>query len=150
CPVHEYGDVSVTEGYFKTLGIPLLRGRVFEKTDRVLPAGSGNRIRPVVISEQLARRLWGREEATGKRLQWIRPGGSLCQVVGVVGEVRDLNLASNPPPMLYHNQETLTWPAMTIFIKTQSDIAGLAAAVREAVWAVDKALSVPDLWPLAC
>jgi predicted permease len=79
----------VTPGYFKTLGIPIRRGRAFTDHDRVSGAP------PVVISETLARRIVGTADPIGKQL---RAGE---QIVGVAADVRNSGLHTAPDPELY-------------------------------------------------
>lgn len=139
---------SVSQGYFKTLSIPLLQGRVFDETDRVdgEPV-RGNEV-PVVISARLARRLWGDEPPLGKRIRWGRPDGMLALVIGVVGDVRDTELESDPPPTFYFNLETVAWPSMTLFVRSSSSLPVLRPALQEAIWAEDSELPIPQVWPL--
>ena len=86
---------SVTPGFFETMGIPVLGGRTFADPD---PAGAE---RVVVVSASLARRLWPGEPAIGKRIYWGGTTGRTRTVVGVSGDVRDLQLEAAPAPMLF-------------------------------------------------
>lgn len=84
----------VSPEYFSALNIPILRGRSFNESDRNAPDN------PVIISESLARRMFPREEAVGKRIQpnleppWFT-------VIGVARDVKNGNLASPPMPEYY-------------------------------------------------
>ena len=86
---------SVTPGFFETMGIPVLGGRTFADPD---PAGAE---RVVVVSASLARRLWPGEPAIGKRIDSGGTTGRTRTVVGVSGDVRDLQLEAAPAPMLF-------------------------------------------------
>ena len=140
---------AVTPDYFRALGVPLIRGRFFDATDRppAAPAGGDSQF-PVIVSDALAHRLWPGEDAIGKRLQWSSPGGSKFTVIGMVPGVRDVIFESEPEPMIFLPHDFVAWPAMTVFVKTAIDPASIAGAVRGAVWDVDPNLSVPELMPL--
>ena len=126
----------VSPGYFGTMGIQLLEGRVFEEgKDRVdSPC-------VIVIGEAVARRYWPGESALGKR---IAPGRvesdeDWCQVVGVVKDVRQRELASEPIPLAYFTYEQAGFFAPRyLVVKTAADPQALAGTVRKTVWEVDK------------
>ena len=139
---------SVTLGYFETLGIPLIRGRVFEARDRLDNVSTDEREFVAVISASLARKLWPGRNPIGERLQWSRPGALVVEVIGVVGDVKDLNIESEPPPMYYFFHGQVPWPQMTFVIKTEIAPEMMTAAVRQAIWEVDKTLPVPTTAPL--
>ncbi|WP_375758894.1 ABC transporter permease [Corallococcus exercitus] len=86
-----------TEGYFRAMGIPLVKGRLFEASDtREAP-------HVALISESLARARWPGEDPLGKLIQFGNMDGDLhpFTVVGVVGDVRDEGLDTPPEPTLY-------------------------------------------------
>lgn len=90
---------AVSPGYFETLGIQTVRGRGFTPQD-------GAESAPVVIvNEALARRYWGPGEALGQTVEIAKGLGALedapRRVVGVVADVRDVDLGSTPEPILY-------------------------------------------------
>ncbi|HYY97748.1 MAG TPA: ABC transporter permease [Pyrinomonadaceae bacterium] len=122
--------------YFKTMGIQLVRGRDFdERQDRVdAPA-------VVVVSEATARRFWPGEDPVGKR---ITPGTPTtpedwCQVIGVVKDVRQFDLAAEPRPQMYLNYPQADFFAPRhLVVSTSVDPLGLAGAVRKAVWEIDR------------
>ena len=126
----------VSPHYFGSMGIPLLQGRVFEEgRDRVdSPC-------VVVVGETVARRYWPDESPLGKRLSPGRPTTpeDWCQVVGVVKDVRQLDLAAEPKPQMY-----LTYAQADFFaprhlvVSTEGDPLALAGTVRKTVWEVDR------------
>ncbi|NVJ08642.1 ABC transporter permease [Myxococcus sp. AM001] len=86
-----------SEGYFRAMGIPLLKGRLFDARDtREAP-------HVALISESLARTRWPGEDPLGKLIQFGNMDGDLhpFSVVGVVGDVRDEGLDTPPVPTLY-------------------------------------------------
>jgi putative ABC transport system permease protein len=126
----------VNPDYFKALSVPLVRGRAFSESD--------NRDAPpvVVINESFARRFFPDEDPIGKRvvlnLTISNPAPIPREVVGVVGDVRDLGLDAEAKPEIYapYLQETVSY--MALMIKANTDPAGLAAGVRGQVLAIDK------------
>ena len=123
----------VSPGYFAALGVPLLRGRTFTGEDR--PGGP-----PVVIlSADMARRFWADQDPVGRT---IRNGGnSAYRVVGVVGDVRNLNQALDPRPTMYFSTTQFLWPAMTLVVRTKTDVP-VAPLIRRTVSAADPQLAV--------
>ena len=137
----------VTPGYFRTLGIPLRSGRPFEDSDAEPDRSQGTL--PAIVNRRLAARLWPGESAVGRRIHWSSLDGPIMTVVGVVGDVRDAFLDSEPPPTLYLPEDLVGWPKMTIFIRTNLTAGALAPAVRSALAEVDANLPQPTLLPLS-
>ena len=126
----------VSPDYFRALGIALQRGRFFDGHD-VLDS------QPVmVINRRLAEKYWPGEDPIGKRLK-IGPLDSpspWLTVVGVVSDVRQTGLYEQKLEFYVpYAQERRSFMApRDLVVRTQQDAASLAAAVRQAVWAVDK------------
>ena len=127
----------VSPDYFRALEIPLQRGRFFDSRD-------SKESQPVmVVNRKLAEQFWPGEDPTGKRLK-IGPPDSQnpwAVVIGVVGDVRQTELYGKQMPELYvpYAQEWRMWMApKDLVVRTSGDPGAVAAAVREAVWAVDK------------
>ena len=132
---------QVSPGYFRALGIPLLRGRLMEPSDTL------GRENVVVIDQILADRFWRGADPIGKR---VRRGGTPTNpwstIVGVVATVKPLSLDQRV------TKETLYFPYaqapvanLTLVVKTDGDPATFASAVRQAVLAVDPEQPVYDL-----
>ena len=148
---------AVTPDYFAALGIPLLRGRSF------VPAS--DRYLETVISASLAKRLWPERDAIGQRLRWRVPDGPLLEVVGVVGDVQDLELGGERADMVYRPQRGMGRLSLTLAIRTGLEPAALSsaaalaavplsaaalfAAVRNAVRELDPLLAAPELSTLS-
>jgi putative ABC transport system permease protein len=126
---------SVTPGYFAALGVPLLRGRLFDGRDAV----DGPLV--VVISDAMARQYWPNEDPIGRRItfnsgiprdrQQEVGGAGSREVIGIVGDVRHLGLDEAPVPMFYtpHTQQP-SYHTMTLVVRTATEVPGLAAAIR--------------------
>jgi putative ABC transport system permease protein len=86
-----------SEGYFRAMGIPLVKGRTFEATD----APDGQHV--AVISESLAKTKWPNQDPIGKYIQFGNMDGDLraFRIVGIVGEVREINVEVPPSPTFY-------------------------------------------------
>ena len=126
---------AVTPGYFETLGIPLRQGRLLDAHD---VAGAPP---AVVISESLAKRKFPGQDPIGHRLRVGGPGnGPWFSIVGVAGDVRQMSLALNESDAVYVTTTQWHWAeqALALVVRTRSDAAALAPAIRGAIWSVDK------------
>ena len=113
--------------YFTTLGIPLLDGRSFDRHD-VNGAPS-----VVVINAALARAYFGSERPIGRRLTIDRGGPLEVEIVGIVGNVRELALRLAPGPGIYAPNTQQPWirhETRDLVIRTTADSAGLAPAIH--------------------
>ncbi len=128
------GFQSVSSGYFRTMGIPLLKGRDFsERDDAEAP-------KVLVINQALAGRYWSGEDPVGRRIsldeeEWI-------EIVGVAGNVLHNGLDREPRPEIYLPYQQSALRFMTLVVKSHSDPMSLVAAVRSQVLAVDPDLPV--------
>ena len=114
---------SVTPGYFAAMGIPLVRGRLFE------PRDVEGAPRVVIVSEAMARRYWAGEDPIGRRItfnsgipreqQQVVGGPGSREVVGIVGDVRHLGLDERDVPMFYtpHAQQP-SYHTMTMVVRS--------------------------------
>jgi putative ABC transport system permease protein len=131
-PLVEFRVVS--EDYFQTAGIPLLRGRLFSKEER-------DDTQPVVvINDAMARQIWPGEDPIGKRLA----DDSKATVIGVVGDVKNYGLLRQSAPEMYAPYTLASfWPDMRwnlrLLVRSTLDSSSIAAAVRREVQAVDPA-----------
>jgi putative ABC transport system permease protein len=134
----------VMPGYFSTLGVPLLRGRVFDQRDR---AGS----QPVVVVNQsLARKLWGAEDPIGGRIAFNATNGPWLEVVGVVGDARMEDSSTEPEPILYHPWLQKTWPwlnwqAAIVRLDPGVQVSTAIAGMRAVITELDPELAVERL-----
>jgi putative ABC transport system permease protein len=118
----------VSLGYFRAMGIPLLKGRSFVATDEDK--------RVAVISETMARRNWPGEDPVGKRFG-VNCGGGPCtwnSIIGVVGDVKEDGATGEPVTAMYFLE---TWPEMTLVVRAARNPTNLIADVRSVIWSVD-------------
>jgi predicted permease len=126
---------AVWPDYFRTLGMPVLRGRDVAPTD-------GPSAPPVaVVSEQLARAVWPGESALGKRVSIQGASGPFMEVIGVVKDGQYDELGERPKAYLYvpAAQESGVLPGMTLLVRA-TDPAVLAPAIKREVRAMDASL----------
>lgn len=118
----------VSPGYFQTMGIPLLSGRDFTSRD--------TRESPYVflINQTAAERYWPDEAPVGQSIQL---GGGSAEIVGVVGDVRQVSLAQEPTPAVYAVFTQISRVGMTLVLRTNGDPLGAISTVQSAIWDVD-------------
>jgi putative ABC transport system permease protein len=120
---------GVSPDYFKTLGIPLVRGRYFDATDKQ------NGPPVVIISEALMRRFWSKEDPIGHKVSFDG-GKNWIQIAGVVGDVREFGLDRNPGNEIYFPLEQA--PGFgAVLVRTMGDPHSVAQEVRQAILDVD-------------
>ena len=134
------GLKMITGNYFAAVGQPVIAGRAFSPADEATPDDV------VIVNATLATKLFGRpDRAIGRRLRTGRQGGPLRTILGVVGDVRTTSLQDPPEPELYQVTGSKGIPALMLAVRTDGDPVALAAAVREAVWSVDRGVPISDL-----
>jgi putative ABC transport system permease protein len=130
--------------YFRTVGIPMMRGRGFTDQDR-----SGAEA-VAVINETMVRQYWPDEDPIGQRITFGSPQtGPWMTVVGVVGDIKDQGLDSEPYAQVYRPFAQNGRASMTAVVKAESDLSALIAAARRQVREIDPALAVYAATPLA-
>lgn len=129
----EAAYTPVSANYFETMGIRVVKGRVFNTTD------TENSAPVTVINESLARRIWPGEDPLGKRL---KRGAIVREVVGVVADIK-LNGVENAAPMEFYAplvQEPMG--GVGLMVRTAGDPLAAAASIERAIHSVDKDLPV--------
>jgi len=120
-----------SEGYFRALGIPLLRGRLFRDSDTM------NSPHVALISQALAREKWPNQDPLGQTLEFGNMDGDtrLLTVVGIVGDVHVENLETKPPAIIYVDSQQRprsTW-RFTVVMRTTLPPATLIPGARKIV-----------------
>jgi len=127
--------------YFRTFGIPILRGRGFLSSDRERAP------KIVVVSEAVARRLWPGQDPVGKRLRFL--GGDPTDwrtVVGVAGDIRFRRLKEATPTIYLPWHQLVTFG--TFAARTRDALASVLPAMRRTVRDFDPQLDVWDARPM--
>ncbi len=120
---------SASPGYFQTVGIPLLRGRLLDERD------IAEREIVAVISDSMARQFFPNADAVGARISTDN-GRSWTRIVGVVGDVRS-TLAAQPSQTLYRPLAQAPLLTVMFLARTSGDPAALVQQMRGAVHGID-------------
>lgn len=130
----------ITPGYFQTMGTRLIRGRWFSRDD------NESSPKVAIVNESLARRFWPNENPIGKRIRTGFDGKESVPIVGVVADVKEQALDSPTHLEMYRPYEQAPYASsMILMVRTESDPAALASAIRNEVWTVDKDVPVADV-----
>lgn len=126
-------------GYFKTMGIPLLRGRDFTDADGPAPAP------PVmIISQATAKKFWGEGDPLGRTLRRSADPNTAFTIIGVVGDVRSTVLTQESPA-LYYPMAWRVWPLMDVVVRTDSSPDKLLPSIRQRVHEFDAELALANV-----
>jgi len=122
--------------YFRTLGLPLVRGREFN-------SGDSENVQPVaIINEIMARRFWPREDPIGKLLHLERPGSPPLEIVGVVRDAHPGTFREPLRPCFYRPLSQKYMPEMTLIARTPGGTALALSQIRRELRALDRDLPV--------
>jgi len=115
-----------TDGYFQVLGIPLIRGRIFDERD------GANSPHVAVISESLARDRWPNQDPIGHTIEFGNMDGDLrlLTIVGIVGDIHEYGLDTPPRPTVYVNLFQRPRAATTLTMLSDADTRLVASAAR--------------------
>jgi predicted permease len=127
----------VSSGYFATLGIPLLRGRVFTDAEA---SGRGGNV-PTVISETMARRYWPNQDPIGHRFTI----SDVHEIVGVCRDVQSVAYMQEDGPFYYAPLDPARSTPPALLVRTSGDPGPVAAAVRSAIRQLDTQMAVTVL-----
>ena len=123
----------VSAGYFRAMGIRLVRGRDFGERE------AANGRRAIVISESMAKHCWPGEDAVGRTIYLREFRGEIAaDVIGVAGDVRQTGLRDVPEDQIYLSYTQAAAPGEMLMIRTAGNPAGVMEAVKREVRAVDR------------
>jgi putative ABC transport system permease protein len=114
---------AVTPGFFSTVGMRALRGRVIDESDR------DGAEEVVVITQSMAARFWPDRDPLGLRLLW-GSSGSPKRIIGIVPDLRDITIGADPVPTMFRPFAQLTPPDMTLLVSASIAPSALIAPVR--------------------
>jgi putative ABC transport system permease protein len=126
----------VSPGFFKTMSIPMLRGRDFTNAD-----GPGTLL--TIVGADTAKKFWGDADPIGRGLGRVADG-KIYTVIGVVGEVRNLALNQDSPTAYYPMAERV-WPLMDVVIRTDDRPEAVMSSVRRKVHDLDAELALANV-----
>ena len=129
----------VSTGYFQTLQIPLLHGRLFTETDR---EGTP---KVVVVNNYLARQLWPGQDAVGKRLGVLGAPNDWSEVIGVVADVKAQGVTTPPQMQIYVPAQQHPVTDMYVVIRGASDAGDLLPVLKSTVFEMDSQQPVSNV-----
>ena len=141
----QIGLHDVTPDYFRTLGIPIRKGRGFTSEDR------GDSPKVVVVNETAARRLWPGQDPIGRKIaatSFYFSDNAVAEVVGVAADVTYGRPGTPQALDLYYPSFQAGLPWGTIFVKTAGDPAAISPAVRREIKSLAPNLPVFDVFTL--
>jgi putative ABC transport system permease protein len=125
--------------YLKTMGIPVLKGRVLDTRDQ-------KNTTTVLINQAMADKFWPGQDPLGKRFGQDKDRSAWYQVVGVIGNVRSFGLASNSPYEFYRTIDQDSFASMTIVMRARGDDPmRVMPAARQIVGAIDPSLPITQV-----
>lgn len=134
----------ISERYFRTMGTPIVSGRDFDPRDR-----DGSEL-VAIVSRSFAARFWPEQSPLGRRIRRGLGFSTVLTVVGVAGDVRDVDVGREPQPTLYlpYRQNNNTTTPISLVVRTAGDPSAIAAPVAQAVWSVDPAQPLSRTMPM--
>jgi putative ABC transport system permease protein len=133
---------SVSPDYFRAMSIPLLQGRPFTERDK----DSAPLV--MIVNQALAEHDFAGENPVGKRINFGGPADQPIQwfeIVGVVANVRSLELREEPAPELYFSSLQDAFAGMSLVVRSNVDPAAVSSGIRQAVNEVDKSVPVSNV-----
>jgi len=121
----------VSEQYASTMRIPIRRGREFTDHD------DARAPRTAMVNETFVRRFWPNQEAIGKHILLGRLATPI-EVVGVVGDVPNIGIASDVQPEIFVPWKQLPWATVQLILRTEGEPKPAVSAVRATVNALDR------------
>jgi predicted permease len=140
-PLADYRVAS--PDYFSAMGIPFIAGRAFTDADR------GRKL--VVVSQKTAERLWPGQNPIGQMCLSSWGSWKPVQVIGVVADIRTIQMDKAPVMMVYMQDwpfDHVAWGG-SIVVRTMMDPSGAASAVRDAIHRVDPDVPITELRPMS-
>lgn len=134
-------DSVVSTEFFRTSGIPLLRGRTFTDMDNTTAP------RVIVVNQEFVHRHLHDQNPLGKQIRLDVPGAApqWSEVVGVVGNVKTYSEATRDDPQVYEPLLQRPVSSFTLMVRTSADPNSLAPALRNAVRQLDAELPLAQV-----
>jgi putative ABC transport system permease protein len=130
---------SVSNGYFDTMRIPMLRGRTFTDADvKTSPFVT-------IISQSTAQKFFGNADPIGKQLRPSAKPEIAFTIVGVVGDVRDQALNQQTPTLYYAIPQRGSWPLMDIVVRIDGSPEALLPSIRRRIHEMDAGLALANV-----
>jgi predicted permease len=131
---------TIDEGYFATMGIPILRGRAF------LPSDTADSPRVAIVNEHFAKHYWPSADAVGKHIRLDSSAGTPLEIVGVAQTIRSQNMES-PTDFVYIPLAQHPVARMTLMLRSSGDPLQLVQPVKDVVRSLDPNLPMLQTRP---
>lgn len=128
----------ISDGYFRTIGTPILHGREFLPLDR-----SGAPV-VLIVNETFAKKYLPGEDAVGKQI--TLGGRAPATIVGVVGDIRQSSIADDVQPLMYISNLQNGRVKVTLVARTIGDPLTMTTRVRDAIWSVDRDQGITSIF----
>ncbi len=130
---------SVSNNYFDTMHIPLLRGRAFTDAD------TGKSQRVMIVSQSTAQKFFGDANPIGRALRPSAKPEIAFTIIGVVGDVRDQALNQETPSLYYAIPQRGSWPLMDVVVRTDGSPEALLPSIRQRIHEMDAGLALANV-----
>lgn len=128
--------------FFRTLGIPILQGRAFNRRDTATSP------KVAIVNRALAKKFFAKEDAIGRTFETdLEDGGAPIQIVGIAADTRYADLRSETPPTFYvpYVQEVNGSGRMMVELRTIAEPVSVLTGVRTAIESLDRDLPMIDV-----
>jgi len=129
----------INSDFFRTMGIPILKGRDFTEREIVEPEA-----RVIIINETMARRFWPNESSLGRRIQLNR-GQPWDEIIGVVGDIKTTDLDGEIQPTVYWPHHCWGFAFGALVARTTVEPTSLAPTVMREIHALDPEVAISDV-----
>lgn len=133
---------AVGSEYFRTMQIPLMRGRGFSSSD--------NPTAPMVavVNVEFAKRFFPRGDAIGRKLEVGREQLKPARIVGIIANVNEVQGQLRPRPQIYQHYLQAPSPTMAVVVRSRIQPKSLATMLQHAVWALNKRQPLGRIWTI--
>ena len=121
---------TATPNYFETMGIPFIKGRLFDDHDQP------NTTPVVIINQTMAQKFWPNQDPIGKQVKSAQDG-TVATVIGVVGDAKHYWLEETQQPQMYGAYSQQPGYFATVVIRSKVEPLSLTEQVKQALWKVD-------------
>jgi putative ABC transport system permease protein len=133
---------AVGSGYFRTMQIPLMRGRGFLDSDTVTAP------MVAVVNAEFARRFFPRGDAIGHEVEVGQQQRKRARIVGIVGNVNEFQGQLSPRPQIYEHYLQSPSSSMAVVVRSRIPSKALAPMLQRAIWAVNRRQPVGRIWTM--
>jgi putative ABC transport system permease protein len=127
---------TVSEDYFRALGVPMISGRMFDTRDNA----NGQQV--VIIGKTMADRIFSGRDPVGRRLKYAGVEAPPMSIVGVVADVKITGLDQETKPVIYYPFRQNASTFANLVVRTSTDPAALAGSIRNEIRSLEPAAAI--------